>query len=321
MAMGVCPIQLLYKDHKGWKAGDEKPPPTRQVAGGHMGMGLHLSEIISDLIEPMVGRLKGGREIISLEDLLARIDKLNLLNKGWTTTKWWEGKTSGKYIACGNCMGREDYIWEEELPELCNCTSLEGNTADGNPTMGRNTTSSTANSDEREDLARSPSTEGETSHETSGYGDRVVATMNFVKIRRRLEWEKLVDWDDEDLDRKLDSRDALQEDLQDYSIPLVIIGSDVISLYPNLDTTRVDENMIEIVKGANLVWSNVDLLEGARYLALNWTEEQVRRSSLRRLLPWRRSNRGTRPGMRGEGPLGMERGDQEQWEFPSVVVE
>ena len=60
-------------------------------------------------------------------------------------------------------------------------------------------------------------------------------------------------------------------------------------------------------------------MEGARYLALNWSEEQVRASSLRRVIPRRRSKNGTRPGIRGEGPRGRETGDQEQWIFSNVV--
>ena len=70
--------------------------------------------------------------------------------------------------------------------------------------------------------------------------------------------------------------------------------------------------MGEIIKKSGIKWSNIDLMEGARYLALNWSEEQVRASSLRRVIPRRRSRNGTRPGMRGQGPRGRETGDQEQ---------
>ena len=107
---GICPVQLLYKDHKGWKPGDKGAPPTRHVAGGHVGIGLHLSEIVSDMIEPMVGRIEGGREIISVEDFLAGVDGLNLTNKDWTPGGWWEGKTNGNYVACGSCMGNPDIV-------------------------------------------------------------------------------------------------------------------------------------------------------------------------------------------------------------------
>ena len=64
----------------------------------------------------------------------------------------------------------------------------------------------------------------------------------------------------------------------------------------------------------------MDWLEAARYLALNWTDKQCRDSSLRRILPWRRGKRGTRPCIIGTGPQGRERGDQEQWVFPSIVL-
>ena len=93
---------------------------------------------------------------------------------------------------------------------------------------------------------------------------------------------------------------------------MVVVGSDVISLYPNLDTDKIAENMGEIIKKSGIKWSNIDLMEGARYLALNWSEEQVRASSLRRVIPRRRSRNGTRPGMRGQGSRGRETGDQEQ---------
>ena len=43
----VCPVTLLYKDHKGWNVSKGGVPPTRHVAGGHVGMNLYLSEIHS----------------------------------------------------------------------------------------------------------------------------------------------------------------------------------------------------------------------------------------------------------------------------------
>ena len=37
-------------------------------------------------------------------------------------------------------------------------------------------------------------------------------------------------------------------------------------------------------------------------------------------MPIRRGRRGTRPGMKGEGPRGKTKGDQEQWIFPDVIL-
>ena len=119
----VCPISLLLKDHKGWSPKDGGVPPTRQVAGGHLGMNMHLSEVVSDILEPLVGVIEGGREIISCEDMLARVEKINTRNRDWNPNSWWEGKTAGAYEACSRCVGRvfPTYDINGEIPELCDC--------------------------------------------------------------------------------------------------------------------------------------------------------------------------------------------------------
>ena len=61
----LCPLSLLYKDHKGWSPGKGTVPPTRPAAGGHLGINLHISEILSDLLDPVVAQYEGGREVIS----------------------------------------------------------------------------------------------------------------------------------------------------------------------------------------------------------------------------------------------------------------
>ena len=58
----------------------------------------------------------------------------------------------------------------------------------------------------------------------------------------------------------------------------------------------------EAVLKSGIKWQEIDYLEGARYVALNWSEQQCRSSGLRRILPWRRGTRGSRPGLRGAGP-------------------
>ena len=60
-SLATCPLSLLYKDHKGWSKEMRTCPPTRPVAGGHIGMNLHLSEVVSDIVEPLVGKIQGGQ--------------------------------------------------------------------------------------------------------------------------------------------------------------------------------------------------------------------------------------------------------------------
>ena len=88
--------------------------------------------------------------------------------------------------------------------------------------------------------------------------------------------------------------------------------------YPSLDITKVVEDVQRAVLESDIKWQGMDYLEASRYVALNWSEEQCRTSGLRRILPTRRYTTGSRPGLRGVGPQGGERGDQEQWVFPQV---
>ena len=249
-------------------------------------------------------------------------------------------------------MGNTDYIFDGYNPEYCQCTQQAKNddtraAATGQEqveviqkvTVEAKTTSKQWEEVTREvkksegvitspkvggvaTMSKKPELETKTNNSSMG-GDDITSrvTSNFMKIKRRLQWEIDQDWEDEDVDRRIDSTEALEEDLQDFSKPMVIIGGDVVSLYPNLDTEKIVENLADIIRESGIKWSNVDMMEGVRYLALNWSREQVRNSNLKRIIPWRRSRKGVKPGMRGVGPHGKEPGDQEQWEFPSVVLE
>ena len=96
--LSVCPITLLFKDHKGWDNTKKTVPPTRQVAGGHVGLNMNLSEVVSDIIEPMVGTMEGGFEVISNEDMIAKLEGVNYHMRDWTTSHAWEGVREGKHI-------------------------------------------------------------------------------------------------------------------------------------------------------------------------------------------------------------------------------
>ena len=77
----VCPLTLLFKDHKGWNSDMGTIPPTRPVVGGNIGMNLHLSEIVSDVLDPVIENYEGGCEIISTEDLIANLDWTSRMKK------------------------------------------------------------------------------------------------------------------------------------------------------------------------------------------------------------------------------------------------
>ena len=377
--MTVCPLSLLFKDHKGWSRTSGKPPPTRQVAGGHMGMNLHLSEIISDILEPIVENIPGGEEVISSEDLQANFEELNEVNNGWHRYIWWSEVEDEVYRACKNCPGDEQYIYDVMNPELCRCEMK-------NEELDKVAQPQYMRDEQREDViivekmknmeleelekVVQPSNsedvlivekmknmeleELEIVVQPSSCEDVVIVenmkdmeleelekvvqphevevvakmrsakirtTCRFLKLHRRAIVEDRISRRlQEEEDIVVRSREVNPEDIQDFDEPMVIIGSDVISLYPNLDVTKVSKEMREAIKVAKIEWEEVDYREAARYVALNWSREQCERSPLSRILPRRRGRTGVRPGIKGKGPRGKECGDQEQWIFAENLI-
>ena len=589
-SLSVCPISLLYKDHKGWKPESGTVPPTRHVAGGHVGMNLHLSELVSDILEPLVETIREGEEVISTEDLIANTEEVNEDNQDWHTNKWWGDKTEDNFMACEKCEGAETYNYDVNKPELCTCGAIdlgkeseiiivapgkpeingqysptkgdyyytetergsnheksgqmeikcqyspssggysmeiEGEPdtegSDGqqvtsqyspsyytepkeggveindqyspysgdysmetgmgqvtrslykmeingqqspsredysmetemgqvtrslyrmeiegqhspssksysmetemrkvtrslhrmevkgqhSPSIGRHSMepgegTNVKESDDEINGQYSPSSgsyttetemgsnhkkpeqvgitsqyspyKGDYSTETEmgtghvkstqeeiicqyspskeGYsgsnggrpevnkvpggpeitnqyslsrgehttvvkeGGYIRTTCRFLRLHRRAKWEAKMGWDNMDKSRTISSQEANPEDLQDYSSPLVIIGSDVVSLYPNLKVREISERIKEAILESEMTWEEVDYLEAARYVALNWDKERCRRSTLRSIIPRRRGKTGSRPGISGAGPRGKLRGDQEQWIFNPKV--
>ena len=157
--------------------------------------------------------------------------------------------------------------------------------------------------------------------ENKGTQPKLKTTAKFLELHRRNKWENLVGWDGEDKHRIFTSSEMNPEDIQDYTCPMALIGSDVVSLYPNLDVAAISQRMREAILMSNIQWENVDYLEATKYIALNWDRERCMKSKLRHVLPRRRGRTGTRPGIKGAGPRGKTRGDQEQWIFdPNVVL-
>ena len=151
-------------------------------------MNLYLSEVVSDIIEPIVGTIEGGEEVVSTEDLLANIEGINSSNMEWSNISWWEGKESNSVVGCGRCTDDvPDNLRSLEKPEKCRCPNQVVN----------------------ED------------------GDGVTkTTSSYVRWSRRKMWEESYDWNSEDISKVVRSSEVLPEDLQDFTVPMVIVGGD-----------------------------------------------------------------------------------------------
>ena len=72
----VPTMNILIKDHKSWSPTSNKPVPSRPVVNGRKGLNTHLSEIISEILEPIALEMEGGK-VQSTEEALAIVDIFN----------------------------------------------------------------------------------------------------------------------------------------------------------------------------------------------------------------------------------------------------
>ena len=100
----VAILAMLYKDHKGWSPNKGGHPPFRPVALANKGVNIHLSDIVSDILEPVASAMEGSNEVDSTDDMLSKSDKINSKYEGkdgraaWTNPSSIEKKVSAATI-------------------------------------------------------------------------------------------------------------------------------------------------------------------------------------------------------------------------------
>ena len=98
--------------------------------------------------------------------------------------------------------------------------------------------------------------------ELKGTGGKRVTT-GYLKGLRHQKWEDKMGWGHTvDLDTQLDSKEALPEMLQNYEEKMVLIGGDVVSLYPNLEIESMVEKVKEAILTSSMKWEEVDYIQG-----------------------------------------------------------
>ena len=72
----VPEMKILIKDHKVWSHQSGKAVPSRPVVNGRGGHNTHLSEVLSQILEPIALDMTGA-EICSTEEALASFERIN----------------------------------------------------------------------------------------------------------------------------------------------------------------------------------------------------------------------------------------------------
>ena len=287
------------------------------MASGCVGMNLHLSELLSQVLEPVANAWTGGMEVISTDDELNKIDSLNERNRQAKELRQADSDNSG---SLADMVHTDDERGESDSVDS-DRTEVEGRS---DPPY----TDSSSDRAEPEQLSGanhdSDKEEGMNNKERRMNRGRRMREMrkNLADSRKRKQYRNLAGDDEwlEELDRLTSSKEVASDMVQDRSKPMVIIGADVDALYPSLEADEVAAVCYQSVMDSEVSYEGVDYLEAVRYLALNMTEQECRLSPLRRVIPYRRGKTGTRPGITGSGPMGPTRGDTEQWVFRRVTL-
>jgi hypothetical protein len=97
---------------------------------------------------------------------------------------------------------------------------------------------------------------------------------------------------------------------------LIILGSDVVALFPNLTSKRTGKKVRGQVEKSELKIDGVNFKEVVRYVKVN-EDHTSGLGELRKLLPWRRKHGGTRPGMKNKEINGKKKDTEIAWVFPA----
>ena len=84
---------------------------------------------------------------------------------------------------------------------------------------------------------------------------------------------------------RVSSRDVPIHLIQDRSKAMVIVGTDVVGLYPNLTGEESAEEAYQAVMESDMNWDGVNRKEAMRLLAMKRSRMWCLRSKLRRVLP------------------------------------
>ena len=335
-SLEACPLWLLFKDHKNWTSSKGTPPPTRPVMGGNGGMNAHLSEILSWLLEPLANSMiDKSSEVISDEHLKNKIDTINLNNKEWVEADPNEEPEDSNEM--DNALGA--------APSLCGCEEcIKEGTSSQEGVVGESSRVATEaiNEGGGRVIAQTGSMSNNVYKEptqpegVAGKSSRVATDLSQVqyvttsvaqrgnrnralllrdrraalKERRTTGYARC---------NKVNSKEVSNNLVQDRTRKMVIIGSDAVSLYPSMTKVESADEVASAVLESSIKWEGINWKEATRFLVLGRDETWCRGSKLWRVLPRRKFDHGTKPGLTGAGPMGANTDDENQWQFRKDV--
>ena len=118
------------------------------------------------------------------------------------------------------------------------------------------------------------------------------------------------------LEKVREVRDKAGESLPVEEEEIIMFGSDVVALFPSMTEKRTGKIVREQAEKSDLKCDGFDWSQVALYISIN-REKTGDLAKIERLLPWRKSTRGTAPGMKNLEITRKEKNTTTTWIFPS----
>ena len=317
--LAVCPMYVMFKDHKGWTGHMGGPAPSRPIASSSSGNNMHFSELMSEILEPVAAEWNGGMEVISGSHFMSKIDKMNEK----TRQEWRrKGEDKDNKSPCGAQQPQPHAeVTTREIGETEGAEQIP-------PTAGNN--NFVRPTQETGPHIKSDSAGDHGGAKKSLRGDRMRQIRDKMESTRKKKEQTSMERDIT-LERKrqpktwrgqrlVRAKEVSTDRIQDKDTPMVCVGSDVEALYPSLEDVTVAEICFTAIMETEIEFDNINYKEAARYCAMNMRAEECQISPLKRVLPWRAKVGGMRPGVTGVGPMGPGGEEEPQWDFPDICL-
>ena len=289
----VSSMYLLVKDHKPVGSYDpEDGPPTRPVHTAYSGMDNPLSNLVSDLIEPVADIRADTNEVISTEDELSRVDEHNQYVDGLHEET--DDETPGLELdesRLSNIDATDESKFDSFDTNNCNVHNKDNIIKE--PKLRKNRLGQ-PDIDQNNILSDHIKEPYKKTKNRVGHLDNVHTKNN------------------EQAEAELGKNGRFTNKEK-----MIVAGFDVKTLYPSLTARHAAKVIKEVILKSKMKWEGINYKEAARYCAMCYDQFEMRANGLDRIAPWRRYRKGCKPGVTGSGPLGMESDDEVIWVFPN----
>ena len=348
----VAEMYLLFKDHKQWSQESGKEVPSRPVVSGNKTYNVHLSELLSEILEP-VAKESQSAEISSTEDALCQINNINQLVQDGTDLDTVDALTlSNKKYSFRSEVGEAESQKNIEPPVLINDTNLsqdisetdssliellcslanEDNTvvAGSDHNTGTTTTETISGAQDATEEEKGPGPENDwsrlqTEKKSSAQTDirqfckRVESKMEIMEAENMRGHKNAVEYFTKEASKKKIFTDILEcqfkasnnwdimqskevdklitegekrkvitnDPVQDTNLPHVMVGGDVVALYPSMEANSTAAVAYRAVKESKLKFEKINYAYAMVFLTLTLGVGTIDKLGLAAVMPTR----------------------------------